>query len=83
MIRDDAEAYRELIEQSQQIESEFDRELTWNEPEETRSGKKRSRIVVTKSADVTDQDQWDEYLDWMVEHGEKFHEVFYDRIQQL
>ena len=83
IIRDNAEAYRQLIDQSQQIESEFDRELTWHEPEETRAGKERSRIVVTKSADVTDQDQWDEYLDWMIEHGEQFHDVFYDRIQRL
>jgi hypothetical protein len=83
IIRDNAEAYRQLIDQSQQIESEFDRELTWHEPEETRAGKERSRIVVTKSADVTDQDQWDEYLDWMIEHGEQFHGVFYDRIQRL
>ena len=83
IIRDNPEAYGELIEQSQQIESEFDWELTWHEPEETRAGKERSRIVVTKSADVTDQDQWDEYLDWMIEHGEKFHDVFYDRIQRL
>ena len=83
IIRDNAEAYRQLIDQSQQIEPEFDRELTWHEPEETRAGKERSRIVVTKSADVTDQDQWDEYLDWMIEHGEQFHGVFYDRIQRL
>jgi len=83
IIRDNAEAYRQLIDQSQQIEPEFDRKLTWHEPEETRAGKERSRIVVTKSADVTDQDQWDEYLDWMIEHGEQFHGVFYDRIQRL
>ncbi len=83
IIRDNAEAYRQLIDQSQQIESEFDRQLTWHEPEETRAGKERSRIVATKSADVTDQDQWDEYLEWMVEHGEQFHNVFYDRIQRL
>lgn len=83
IIRDNAEAYRQLIDQSQQIESEFDRELTWHEPEETRAGKERSRVVVTKSADVTNQDQWDEYIDWMIEHGERFHDVFYGRIQKL
>ena len=83
VIRDDAEAYRQLVEEAQEIESEFDRELTWREPEETRAGKKRSRISVSKPADVTDQDQWDEYLEWMIEHGEQFHNVFYDRIQRL
>jgi hypothetical protein len=83
IIEDDGEAYRELIDQSQQIEAEFGSELTWHEPEETRSGKERSRINVAKSVDVTDQDQWDEYHDWIIEHGEKFHDVFYDRIQRL
>jgi hypothetical protein len=83
IIEDDGEAYQQLIEQSQQIESEFGSELTWKAPEETRSGKERSRIIVTKSVDVTDQDQWDEYLDWLIEYGEQFHEVFYDRIQRL
>lgn len=83
VIRDDAAAYRQLVEEAQQIESEFDRELTWQEPEKTRAGKERSRIAVTKPATVTDQDQWDDYLDWMIEHGEQFHEVFYDRIQRL
>jgi len=83
IIRDNAEAFRQLVDQSQEIESEFGRELTWHEPEETRAGKERSRIAVTKTANVTDQDQWDDYLDWMIEHGERFHDVFYDRIQRL
>jgi hypothetical protein len=83
IIEDDGEAYRELTDQSQQIEAEFGSELMWHEPEETRSGKERSRINVAKSVDVTEQDQWDEYHDWIIEHGEKFHDVFYDRIQRL
>jgi hypothetical protein len=83
VIRDDAEAYWQLNEEAQQIEAEFDHELTWHEPEETRSGKDRSRINITKSADLANQDQWDEYLGWMLNHGEQFHEVFHDRVQKL
>ena len=83
VIRDDAEAYNQLTEDAQQIESEFDSELTWHKPEETRAGKERSRIVITKSGDMTNTDRWDEYLDWMIEYGEQFHEVFYDRVRQL
>jgi hypothetical protein len=83
VIRDDAEAYWQLNEEAQQIEAEFDHELTWHEPEETRSGKERSRINITKSADLANQDQWNEYLEWMLNHGEQFHEVFHDRVQKL
>lgn len=83
IIADDSEAYQQLIDQSQQIESEFGSELTWKGPEETRSGKERSRIVVAKSVDVSNQDRWDEYHNWLIEYGERFHEVFYDRIQGL
>lgn len=83
VIRDDAEAYWQLNEEAQKIEAEFDHELTWHEPEETRSGKERSRINITKSADLANQDQWNEYLEWMLNHGEQFHEVFHDRVQKL
>lgn len=83
IIRDDADAYRQLAEQRDEIETRFDRKVEWNEPEETRSGKKRSKILITKSGDVTDEQRWDEYLRWMLEQGERFHEVFYDRIQRI
>jgi hypothetical protein len=83
IIRDNAEAFDQLVAEAEQVESEFERELMWHEPEKTRAGKERSRIAATKSAEVTDKDQWDEYLEWIIEHGEQFHEVFYDRIQQV
>lgn len=83
VIRDDAEAFWELKEQQDEIDTEFDQRVVWDEPEETRAGKERSKILVTKSGDVTDEDRWGEYLDWMVNYGERFHEVFYDRLQRL
>lgn len=83
VIRDDADAYWQLAEEKEEIDDEFEGELVWNEPEETRAGKERSKILVTKHADITDEDRWDEYLDWMLENGEQFHEVFYERIQRL
>jgi hypothetical protein len=55
----------------------------WRELEETRAGKGRSKILVTIHNDITDEEQWDDYLEWMLEFGEQFHEVFYDRIQRL
>lgn len=83
IIRDDADAYWQLAEEREQIDAEFDGTLTWNEPDETRAGKERSKILVTKTAEFTDQDRWDEYIDWMLENGEQLHEVFYNRIQRL
>lgn len=83
VIRDDENAYDQLADQRAEIEAEVDRELEWNPPEETHAGKKRSKILITKRGDVTDEAQWDEYLDWMVEQGGLFHDVFYDRIQRL
>lgn len=83
LIRDDADAYWQLEEDREEINKAFDQEVVWKEPEETRSGKKRSKILVTKHSDVTDEEQWNEYLDWMIENGERFHEVFYDRLQRL
>lgn len=83
VIRDDADAFWELKGQSEEIEAKFDQQVVWEEPEETRAGKERSKILVTKSGDVTDEVRWDEYLDWMVNYGERFHEVFYDRLQRL
>lgn len=83
VIRDDAEAYWKLEENRDEIDARFDKPVEWNEPEETHAGKERSRIHVTKDADVTDEERWDEYLEWLLETGEQFHEVFYDRIQRL
>jgi hypothetical protein len=83
VIRDDAEVYWQLAEEREEISQQFDEELTWEEPEETRSGKERSKIMVTRQANVTDQSQWDEYLEWLIKNGERFHDVFYDRLQRL
>jgi hypothetical protein len=83
VIQDDAEAYAELAEDQEEIDANFDDKLDWQEPEETRTGKERSRIMLTKDADVTDEERWDDYLEWMLENGEQFHGVFYDRLQQL
>lgn len=83
VIRDDADAYWQLEEEREEINEEFDGNLVWNEPEETRAGKERSKILLTRQGDITDKDQWNEYLTWMLECGEQFHDVFYDRIQRL
>ena len=83
VIRDDADAFHELESQKKEIEDEIGESLVWLEPEETRAGKKRSKIRVGKSADLLQEESWDEYHNWLIERGERFHTAFYDRIQVL
>ncbi|MFC4357986.1 DUF4268 domain-containing protein [Halobium salinum] len=84
IIRDDAEAYQELESEQEQIESEIGEELLWRPPEEAqRDNSNRSKITLRRSGNLSDQNRWDEYFDWMLENGERFHEVFYDRIQEF
>jgi hypothetical protein len=82
VIRDDAELYQHLSEDRETINNQLGQQVVWEEPEETRAGKARSKITVTKHADVQEEAHWDEYTEWMLETGEKFHDVFYDRLQQ-
>ncbi|NHN42747.1 DUF4268 domain-containing protein [Halorubellus sp. JP-L1] len=81
VIRDDAELYQHLVGDREAIDSQFGQEVVWEEPEETRAGKARSKITVTKHAEVQDEARWDEYTEWMLQAGEQFHHVFYDRLQ--
>ena len=83
VIGDDATAYQKLADEKEEIAAQFDQSLEWEEPEETRSGKERSRIMATKQVNVTNDEEWHEYHQWMQETGEQFHEVFYDRLQRL
>lgn len=82
-IEDDEDAFRELQAQQDEIEEALGFELIWDEPEETTSGRMRSHIWVTHSAAVEDRSQWDEYIEWLIETGEKFHEVFPERLRDL
>lgn len=83
LIRDDDDAYHALAEHKETIEAQFDTEIEWREPAETRAGKQRSQIVCTRKADITNQDSWDKYLDWLLTYGTQFHDEFYDRVRAL
>jgi hypothetical protein len=43
----------------------------------------RSELGVKRDADIEARDQWNEYFDWMLEQGCRFHEVFPERLRQL
>lgn len=82
-VEDDEEAFWQLHEEKEQIETELDYSLQWSEPEETRSGNMRSAIRLSTSGTLDDRETWDKHLEWFLEYGERFHEVFRDRLQQL
>lgn len=83
VIKDDAEVYQKLESEKEQIEQEMGETLIWSPPEEAQGNSNRAKITLRRSGRLTERDSWEEYYTWMVERGERFHEVFYDRIQQL
>jgi hypothetical protein len=82
-IEDDEQAFWQLEEEQEQIEDEIGHSLNWDEPEETRSGNMRSAIQLRTDGTLNDRELWDEHIEWFLEYGERFHDVFYDRLQQL
>lgn len=83
VIQDDPEVYQELEGQKKTIEKEMGEQLIWSPPEEAQRNSKRAKITLRRSGDLTDKESWGDYQTWMLERGEQFHEVFYDRIQHL
>lgn len=86
VIKDDPEVYQQLESQKDEIEAEInereDESLIWSPPEEARGDSNRAKITVRRPGKLRDKDSWDNYHEWMIERGERFHEVFYDRIQE-
>ncbi len=83
IIRDDPEAYQTFERQKKEIETEFGESLLWSPPEEAQRDSNRGKITVRHPGELTDTESWGEYHEWMIDRGERFHAVFYDRIQQL
>lgn len=83
IIKDDAEAYQALEAQKEEIEAAMGEELIWSPPEEAQGDSNRSKISLRRSGRLTDVEAWDDYHEWMIDRGERFHDIFYDRIQRL
>lgn len=81
IIEDSAEAYRELSAQTEEIESELGLDVYWGELRETRTGNMRCEVGVKRKATIENRDEWDEYFEWMFDVGERFHEVFPQRLR--
>ncbi|BAU09947.1 hypothetical protein LEP3755_04240 [Leptolyngbya sp. NIES-3755] len=75
-----AKAYFALLEtQKSEIESEFGSALEWwNVPE-----KKRCKVQIRCSADLSDRSNWQEQHQWLVQNLDKLHKVFSHRVKRL
>ena len=82
-IEDDEAAFYELVKDRDQIEDELGHSLAWVEPTETRTGNMRSEIRLRTDGTLADRENWNEHIEWFLEYGERFHEVFAHRLRDL
>jgi hypothetical protein len=80
IIEDDEDAFRELKSDKEAINREIGRPVEWDGPRETSTGKIRSNIRISRDGNIENRGEWDEYFDWFFEYGERYHDVFRDRI---
>ena len=71
-ISDDKELFRKFYSNKTAIESEMGIQLEWNELPE----KKASRILVHKTVDFDNRDDWTEQFDWMMDMALKMKRAF-------
>jgi len=68
----DNERFHKLMNLKNEIEDEIGFTFDWQELE----GKKSSRIITTREANIKNRDDWDEYIKWCSDMVVKFHKVF-------
>lgn len=91
IIKYDAESYQTLKAAHEQIAHEMNEaldvatfdELAWTPPEAGRANSNRSKITLSRDANLEALDSWDEYFEWIFDAGSAFHKVFYDRVQNI
>ncbi|SDC10014.1 DUF4268 domain-containing protein [Halanaerobium congolense] len=71
-IPDSPEAFDNFYENKEEIETEVGSSLDWQELPE----KKASRVRLTKSYSISNNDDWSEAFDWMIEKVLLFKKVF-------
>lgn len=69
--------FAQLLEQKNDIENEIGRSLVWHNPDDTKSCK----IYLPKDADFTDETQWPQQFQWLLDNILKFHHTFLPRIK--
>lgn len=83
IIRDSERAYDELRHQVDEIEEELQSTVELGVLRETRTGKMRSHIGVTRRADIEAKESSTDCFEWMLDQGERFHEVFPERFRDI
>jgi hypothetical protein len=83
LIQDDAEAYREIRSQKEEIEEKLGEDLLWQSPEETEADKDRGRMRIPIDADIYNTDEWEEYQKQLLGEGEQMYRVLQPKIQSL
>jgi len=71
-IPDSKDIYWNFYRNKDKIEEDLGEKLEWLEL----PGKKASRIVLTRKADVTNEDEWEQQFKWLLEKAESFKRVF-------
>ena len=79
-IHKDKSIIEELSKEKEQIEKEFGEKLEW----EFLPNRVASRIAIYRSdVYLEKEDQWEDYISWVIEKLEKLHDVFRKRLSDL
>ena len=71
-INDDKELFRSLYERKAEIEADVGAELDWRELPE----KKASRILIKRDVNLTDEQEWPQQFDWVMDKLVKMKKAF-------
>lgn len=71
-IRDSKELFDSLYKRKDEIEDSISHDLQWQRLDE----KKASRIKLSRSVDIYDEENWSEYHKWLYDQAVKFKQVF-------
>ena len=71
-INDDKELFRSLYERKAEIETDVGAELDWRELPE----KKASRILIKRNANLTDEQDWPQQFEWVIDKLVKMKKAF-------
>jgi hypothetical protein len=75
-IQNEKDLFYELISYKDQIESKLNLKLDWQELPHA----KASRIKISKNINIKNEQEWNEYFEWLKTMAEKFQRVFYKYI---
>jgi len=75
----DKHLFEQLLDQKPAVEAEFGGPILWLET----PGKKQSKVMVKKTANLEDRQQWAAYYTWLLQHLEKFHIIFSQRAKKF